>query len=112
MEICTAEESPFPHSHGLTLELYSTNMVIQEHGYICQGRCRRGYKWHGGGVGKCLMVEGKRAKTLPDAWKHCSDTGGRLVNVADCYALNVLRESVIKKEVPAGTRWVPLLPML
>ena len=42
----------------------------QEHGYICQGRCRRGYKWHAG-VGKCLMVvEEKGRKTLPDAWKH------------------------------------------
>ena len=81
--------------------------VNQEYGYICQGKCRRGYKWHAG-VGKCLMVEGaKRSRTLPDAWKHCGDTGGRLVNVADCYALNVLRESAIEKaEVPAGTRWV------
>ena len=52
------------------------------------------------------MVEaGNPARALPDAWKHCGDTGGRLVDVADCHALDVLRESVIRKaEAPVGTR--------
>ena len=66
-------------------------------------------RWHVNAcsVGKCLMVEHKRPKSLPDAWKRCGDTGGRLVRVDDCYALNVLRESVIKKEgVAKGTRSV------
>ena len=51
------------------------------------------------------MVEHKRPRSLPDAWKRCGDTGGRLARVADCYALNALRESVIRKEgVAAGAR--------
>jgi hypothetical protein len=75
-----------------------------EHGYICQAKCGKGYKWHNL-VKKCLMAkfDTEDQTTLPKAMQICAESNGKLVNVKDCFELDTLRKSLIwKEEIPNG----------
>ncbi len=100
----------YPADHAMAMKsagLY--NWVgedkTKELGYICQGRCRKGYRWHRL-LKKCVMIEygpGKE-KTVIGAMRRCHDSGGKLIKPKDCYNLGEIRQSARSwDEVPDGT---------
>jgi hypothetical protein len=74
-----------------------------QQGYICEARCLKGYRWHNL-VKKCLMVKHlpEDERTLPEAMKMCSESGGKMVTAKNCYELDVLKNSLATRENVPG----------
>jgi hypothetical protein len=70
-----------------------------KHGYICQGKCRKGYHWHNL-VNKCIMTkhDPNDELTLPGAMRACAESFGRLVTAKDCFELSTLKQSLMWKD--------------